>query len=335
MFGIFKRNPTSAILTSLFIALSLWGKSFFQPLQVVDDVPMMPLEHLLMQLVEMSPMLSTIAAFIFMYLLALMLIRLSSLHFFAPEQIYLPPFIFVLICSVFPIQQCMNGSYIAAFFVMLGLFQLFKMYRNERVFASIFLAAICISLASLFSASAIFLLITLFVALLLLRMPTEWRDWVIALSGAALPYLYAFVAYMFTDNDGFTIFHLLHDCLFASSDLIFENGKQVEWLYMGFLMLVVLLAVLMLTRGLLASRVKVQKIHTLFVWMFFIMLVVMVALPSGSMFLIPLMALPASVLTANYLTLTRYRSIAGILFYLLILLTYAVQYYDILLDMFL
>ena len=329
MFGIFKRNPSSAVFASLFIALSLWGKSFFRPQQMVDDVPMMPLEHLLMQLVNMSPLLSTIVAFVFMYLLALMLIRLSSLHFFASEQVYLPPFIFVLICSAFPIQQCMNGAYIAAFFVMLGLFQLFNMHRHERVFASLFLAAICISLASLFSASAIFLLAILFLALVLLRTPTEWRDWVIALSGAALPYLYAFVVYMYVENDGFTIFHLLHDCLFASSDWIFEYGSEVEWLYLSFLMLVVLLAVLMLTRGLLTSRVKVQKIHTLFVWAFFIMLAVMVGLPSGSMFLMPLMALPAGVLTANYLTLTRYRHIATMLFYLLILLTYAVQYYEV------
>jgi hypothetical protein len=222
----------------------------------------------------------------------------------------------------------MNGAYMAAFFVMLGLFQLFKVYRKERVFASIFLAAIYISFASLFSAPAIFLLAILFLALMLLRMPTEWRDWVIALSGAVLPYLYAFVAYMSVDNDGFTIFHLLRDCLFAPSDWIFENSKHIEWVYLGFLLFVVLLAVLMLARGLLASRMKVQKIHTLFVWAFFIMLAVMVALPSGSMFLIPLMAIPASVLTANYLTLTRYRRIASLLFYLLILLTYVVQHYE-------
>lgn len=334
MFGIFKRNPTTAIVVNMLIALSLWGKSFYQPQPMVDDVPMMPLEYWLMQLVEINPLISTIAAFLFVYVLALMLIQLSSRHFFAPEQIYLPPFIFVLICSAFPIQQCMNGSYIAALFFMLGLFHLFKVYRNERVFASIFLASMCISFASLFSASAIFLMVLLPLALLLLRTPTEWRDWVIALSGVALPYLYAFVVYMFIDNDGFTIFHMLQDGLFASSDWIFENGREVEWVYLGYLMLMVLLAVLMLTRGLLTSRVKVQKIHTLFVWAFFIMLIIMVALPSGSMFLMPLMALPASVLMANYLTLTRYRRVAGILFYLLILLTYAVQYFDMVGEMF-
>lgn len=333
MFGIFKKNPTTAVVVSILVALSLWGKSFYQPQPMVDDVPMMPLEYWLMRLVEINPLASTIAAFIFVYVLALMLIQLSGRHFFAPEQIYFPPFIFVLVCSAFPLQQCMNGSYMAALFFMLGLFQLFKVYRNERVFASIFLASAYISFASLFSAPALFLVVLLPLALLLLRTPTEWRDWVIALCGVALPYLYTFVVYMFTDNDGFTIFHLLSDCLFASSEWIFENGREVEWIYLGYLMLLVLLAVLLLTRGMLTSRVKVQKIHTLFVWAFFIMLAIMIALPSGSMFLMPLMALPASVLTANYLTLTRYRRVAGALFYLLILLTYATQYYDVVMAM--
>ncbi len=223
----------------------------------------------------------------------------------------------------------MNGSYVASLFFLLSLFQLFKVYRNERAFASIFLASIFLSLASLFSASAMFLLVILPIALMLLRTPTEWRDWVIALGGVTLPYLYAFVAYMFIDNDGFTIFYMLYDCLFASSGWIFENGRLVEWIYLAYLTLVVLCAVLMLTRGLLTSRVKVQKIHLLFVWIFFIALIVMILLPSSSVFLIPLMATPASVLTANYFALTRYRRISGFLFYALILLTYAVQYFDV------
>jgi hypothetical protein len=329
MFGIFKKNPVSAIFVSLIMALSLWITRFINPMQVKDDIPMMPLERYLMELVELSPLLSTIAAFLLMYLLAGMLIRLSGKHFFAPEQIYLPPFIFILICSAFPIQKCMNGSYIAVLCFMLGLFQLFKVHLNRRVFASIFLAAMFLSLASLFSASAILLLLLLPLALPLLRTPTEWRDWVIALCGAALPYLYAFAAFYFVENDGFALFQLLNECLFSSSDWIFENGLVVEWIYLSYLMLLVTLAMFMLARGMLTSRIKVQKIHTLFVWAFFILLVVVVALPSGSMFLLPLMAVPASVLIANFLALSRYRRLTGLLFFLLVALTYAVQYYAV------
>ncbi|MDR0687299.1 MAG: hypothetical protein LBF55_01260, partial [Prevotellaceae bacterium] len=233
MFGIFKKNPATAIFVSLLIALSLWGANFFDPMQIKDDVPMMPLERYLMGLVELNPLLSTVAAFLLMYLLAGMLIRLSGKHFFAPEQIYLPPFIFVLICSAFPIQKCMNGSYIAALCFMMGLFLLLRVYLNKRVFASIFLAAMFLSLASLFSASAILLLLLMPIALPLLRTPTKWRDWVIAMCGAALPYLYAFAAFFFAEGDGFALFRLLYGCLFASSDWIFENGRVVEWVYLS------------------------------------------------------------------------------------------------------
>ncbi|MDR3365926.1 MAG: hypothetical protein LBO71_03040 [Prevotellaceae bacterium] len=329
MFGIFNKKSAAAVfIINLLIALSLWESSFAEPMQVKDDIPMMPLEQYLMGLVELSPLLSTIAAFLTMYLLAGMLIRLSGKHFFAPEQIYFPPFVFVLICSAFPIQKCMNGSYVAALCFMAGLFLLFRVYLNKRIFASIFLAAMFLSLASLFSASAVFLLLILPIALPLLCSPVAWREWVIALCGAALPYLYAFTAIFFSNGDGFILFHRLYDCLFASSDWIFENGRVVEWTYLLYLLLLVVLAMSMLLRGLLTSRVKVKKIHMLFVWTFFIMLAVMAALPSGSMFLLPLMAVPASVLIANFLTLTKYRRLAGFFFFVLVALTYVVQFYS-------
>ncbi|MDR0711842.1 MAG: hypothetical protein LBF67_05825 [Prevotellaceae bacterium] len=330
MFGIFKKNPVTAIFVSLIVTLSLWGVNFSNPLQVRDNIPMMPLEQYFMELVELSPLLSTIAAFLLMYLLAGMLISLSGKHFFAPEQIYLPPFVFVLICSAFPMQKCMNGSYVAALCFMSGLFLLLRVYLNERVFVSIFLAAMFLSLASLFSASAVFLLLILPIALLLLRTPTQWRDWVIALCGALLPYLYAFVVFFLGKGNGFILFQQLYDCLFSSSNWIFENGGAVEWVYLSYLLLLVVQAVSMLMRGMLTSRIKVQKIYVLFVWTFFIMLAVMVKLPSGSMFLLPLMAIPAGVLIANFLTHTKYRRLAGFFFFMLIALTYVAQFYEML-----
>jgi hypothetical protein len=327
MFGIFKKKSATPVFASLLITLSLWGTSFFEPILVRDNVPMMPLEQRLMELVELSPLLSTIAAFLLMYLLAGMLISLSGKHFFAPEQIFLPPFVFVLICSTFPLQKCMNGSYIAALCFMTGLFQLLRVYLNRRVFASIFLAAMFLSLASLFSASAVFLLLILPIALPLLCTPAVWRHWAIALCGAALPYLYAIVGFYLSSGDGFILFQRLYSCLGSSSSWIFENGRRVEWFYLLYLLLLVVLAMSMLLRGMLTSRIKVKKIHMLFVWNFFIMLAVMVALPSGSMFLLPLMAVPASVLIANFLTLTKYRRLAGFFFFMLVALTYVVQYY--------
>ncbi|MDR0565455.1 MAG: hypothetical protein LBG47_00220 [Prevotellaceae bacterium] len=328
MFGIFKKRSASAAFFSLLITLSLWLPSFFAPMQVKDDIPMMPLEQHFMELVELSPLLSTIAAFLLMYLLAGMLISLSGKHFFAPEQIHLPPFVFVLICSTFPLQKCMNGSYIAALCFMTGLFLLLRVYLRKRVFASIFSAAMFLALASLFSASAVFLLLILPIALPLLCTPMAWRHWVIALCGAALPYLYAGAAFYVATGDVFTLFQRLYTCLFAASNWVFENGWVVEWVYLSYLLLLVVMAMSMLLRGMLTSRVKVRKIHMLFVWTFFIMLAVMVTLPSGSMFLLPLMAVPASVLIANLLTLTRHRRMAGFFFFMLIALTYVVQYYD-------
>ncbi|MDR0414943.1 MAG: hypothetical protein LBH84_05960 [Prevotellaceae bacterium] len=332
MLGIFKKNSASSIFISLLIALSLWTPYFINPMPVKGDSPMMPLERYLMELVALNPLLFTVIAFLLMYLLAGMIIRLNGKHFFVSEQLFFPPFIFVLICSAFPMQKCMNGSYIAGLCFIAGLSHLLNVCLNRRIFASIFLAAVFFSLASLFSASAVMLLLLLPISLVLLRTPTEWRDWIIALSGAALPYLYAFTVFLFAENDGWTPFRILHSCFSAPSDRILGNGHVVEWIYLSYLTLLVALAMLKLTRSTSASRTKVRKIHALFAWTFFILLAAMVAIPSDYTHLLPLMAVPAGALIANYFSLSNYRRLAEIFFFLLVALTFVVQYYPAVAD---
>ncbi|MGL4957275.1 MAG: hypothetical protein ACRC9X_08885 [Bacteroidales bacterium] len=288
---------------------------------------MMPLEGWLMTWFESSPTWSTSVALGMVYLLALMLLLLGRSYFFTVESAYVAPFLFVLICSAFPIQQSMNGTYVSVLFLLLALYQLFRVYHNDRIFASLFLAGMHLSLATLFSVNSLFLLGILVVSLLLFRMPIKWREWLITFSGVLVPYIYVMSYYWFVKQEEFYIFEQIYLCLSASSDWIFENGSEAQWLYLGYLMLLLAFAVLLHTKGLLTSRIKVKKIHTLFVWIFFIMLGVMIFMPSGSLFLMPLMAVPAANLIAHYFIQTKFRRLASMLYFILLLMTYFVHYY--------
>ncbi|MDR1226953.1 MAG: hypothetical protein LBK47_08675 [Prevotellaceae bacterium] len=327
MISILKKNPVIVILTALLCSAALWMGNFLDPTQVSDDVPMMPLEFLLIQLVELNPLASTLCAFVFMYALAMLLLRLSNRNFVTQEAVYLPSLLFILICSAFPAQKWMNGAYVAALFFMAALSSLFSVYRGEgKIYASLFYAGFCLSLASLFSAPAVFLLLLLPVALLLFRSPFQWREWVVALVGTATPLLYAGVGYYILLDDFNLLFITYYSCLFSISNWIFENGRPIEWIYLVYILLVILQAILMIIRGLFTSKVKVQKIHTLLLWAFFVLLVVSFVLPSGSMLLMPVFAIPASILAANYFALTKFRTLASIELLVLMVLTFLTQF---------
>ncbi|MGL4364156.1 MAG: hypothetical protein ACRCSB_03005 [Bacteroidales bacterium] len=328
MFKIFTKNPITSLLFSLFLSGGLWWQSFLAPNQPKDNVPMMPLESWIMTWFEQHSLSSVCIAFAGIYVLAIILILVGRTYSFTDQNAYVAPFIFVLICSTFPIQQNMSGVYVSVLFFMMALFQLFRVYHNRLIFSSLFLAGVYLSISTLFSVNAIFLLMILIISLLLFRMPIRWRDWVITLSGIMLPYVYVVSYYWFMKQEEFYVFGEMYNCLIATSDWIFENGSQAQWLYLGYLMFLLTLAILLHTRGLLSSRIKVKKIHTLFVWSFFIMLGVMIGMPSGSLFLMPLMAVPSSVLIANYFVQTKYRLLSSMLFVLFILITYFVHYYD-------
>jgi hypothetical protein len=261
-----------------------------------------------------------------MFILALLLMQLGRKYFIITEQTYLSPFLFVLICSAFPLQKCMNGSYVATLFFIISLFHLLKVYREEKSYAAIFYAGMFLSCGVLFAAPAIFLLLLLPVALLLFRSVLSWRDWVIAIAGAAIPFLYTYVAYFFIVGDGREFFFILYECLFSLSSWILENGRIIEWVYLAFILFLVFQAMLMVLKGLLTTKIRVQKIHTLLLWAFFVLLIISLFLPSGSMLLMPLVALPASVLMANYFMMTKFRKFAGLNFLILIVLTFLVQF---------
>jgi hypothetical protein len=322
-----KRSHVLVIFAALSCSIALWAESIIEPVKVVDEVPMMPLESLLIQLVEVYPLVSTLCAFLFMYALAILLFNLSSRNFVAQEAAYLPSLLFIFICSAFPAQKWMNGAYVAALFFMLALNQLFNVYRGKgKIYAPLFYAGFYLSLASLFSAPAIFLLLLMPVALLLFRSPFQGREWIIALAGMVTPLLYTGVGYLLLHNDFALLFSTFYDCLFSFSNWIFENGRPMEWIYLIYILFIVFQALLMIVRGLFTSKAKVQKIHTLLLWAFFVLLVISFVLPSGSMLLMPVFAIPASILAANYFSLTKFRFWAGLELLLLLALTFFTQF---------
>ncbi|GHU93978.1 hypothetical protein FACS1894156_1580 [Bacteroidia bacterium] len=290
----------------------------------------MPLEKWLLGIVLLHPSAASLLAFAAMCVLMVLLIRLESLHSMVPPQVHITPFVFLLFCSAFPLQKCMSGAHVASLLFIVSLFFFCRLYKEEseqQVKSHIFYAGMFISLATLFSAPSIFLLILVPIALFLFRNYFSWKDHLIAFAGWATPLFYTFIAYYFLYDNGTQFFVLLYNSLFSLSALIFENARPIEWVYLGLLVLLMIQAIPMTLKGLLTSKMKVKKIHTLLLWAFFVLLIISLFLPSGSMFLMPLLAIPSSILIGNYFVITKSRQWAGWQFFILLALTFLTQYF--------
>ncbi|GHT10775.1 hypothetical protein AGMMS4956_02780 [Bacteroidia bacterium] len=295
-----------------------------------SDVPLMPLEKWLLGLVTLHPTAASILAFVSMCVLLGLLMRLESLHSMVPPQTYITPFVFLLFCSAFPLQKCMSGAHVASLLFIISLFFFCRLYKDKedkKIKRNIFYAGMFISLATLFSAPSIFLMILVPISLLLFRNYFSWKEHIIAFAGVATPLFYTFIAYYFLYDDGTQFFVLLYNSLFSLSALIFENARPIEWMYLGFLVFLMIQAIPMALKGLFTSKMKVKKIHTLLLWAFFVLLIISLFLPSGSMFLMPLLAIPSSILVGNYFIITKRRRWAGWQFFILLALTFLTQYF--------
>jgi hypothetical protein len=85
-------------------------------------------------------------------------------------------------------------------------------------------------------------------------------------------------------------------------------------------------AFFLITKGLLTYKQSVKKIHGLLLWTYLFLLWEALFLPSGSKLLMPLLALPASILIANYFMATQNRGWATIQLLILIAFTFLVKF---------
>jgi len=80
-------------------------------------------------------------------------------------------------------------------------------------------------------------------------------------------------------------------------------------------------------RGTLTSKQNVRKIFVLLLWAFALLGLLIFFLPAGSIMLMPLLALPASILITSYFSQARSRKWANLLFLLLLGYTFLIKFY--------
>jgi hypothetical protein len=326
MLAIFNKNSFFAIAFSVIVAMALWIPDFGDIPQMEGSVAMMPLERSLVEWTAGHPLMSAIAAVLLLLVFALLIIKIEQAYLIAVQRLYLAPFLFVLLCSTFPAQRCISGAYLAGLLFLLALFFLFRFYKAAKVYDTVFYAGLLLGCAALFYAPAIFLVLLLSIALVLFRQTFRWREHIVAMFGVITPFFYTCIAYFFSDNNAWTIFDIFRKSLFVSYIPTYQDSYVTEKMYFAYLIFIMVQLLFLLLRGQLASKHNVKKIHVLLLWAFVILLCTSMFLPAGSMLLMPILAVPASILMANYFIFVRNRRWAGLQFIFLIVVTFGIRY---------
>lgn len=298
-FRIYKYNHPIIIVIIFFTAILLWLPAI---LNFVNTEPIvysfeMPLYYYIIHLISDKIFTVRIISLILVLLLSIQLNRLNTKFFILEFRSYLPSFIFILGCSILPLQN-LPGILFAGLCFLLAINRIFSTYRNDNAWMNFFDAGLLISIGGFFYNKLLFFIILIWISMLILR-PFRGREWIVSLIGFLLPFLFAAsYFYLFEDNLQYKILLFIND-LFSFE---YSNIKGLTfYIYCGFLFFLTIFSSIHIINNLQKRKVSIRKYFQLFFWIFVIVNILLLLGEYNNQELFLIVMIPLSYIISSYI----------------------------------
>jgi hypothetical protein len=300
LLGTLKQN-TFLVLTFCFVLLFvLWIPSLFSLLEIPSgDTCQQMQAHSLWMGILPDAKIWTYIAFIITFISAASLLILNNRHLFHPANEFLLPMLYVLFSSAIPATQWFSGTQAVVLLHLFGLHFLFVSCQRQPGLAELFIASFCFSLAPLCFPPAFLLLLLLPVAIIILR-TFAWRDWIVSFFGALTPHVYLLFYYRLATKDMVAAKETFLLLLPQGLPETFPGSMPLFLFFGGILFLLFLALTHTLSRSS-ADKIKILRIRTVFTWMLLLVIAGVIFYPAYNYQAMPLLAIPVTMITANYL----------------------------------
>lgn len=311
-----KSNQTFHFLLIPFIAGALWFKSFMNPalFPFYPGEDMMLLYQPINALIGKSTIVSDIFALFFIILLAFLILKLNVQYTFIKVRTVLPSILFILITSGLHELHAMHPVYPAALFLILTVDRIFNSYDKEVIHSNAFEAGIFLAIGSLFYLNLVFFFPFLWIGFIILKQKVNWREFILTTLGFIFPWLVALTYYAASGQADELLVTLKSN---ISLHQPFLKGNLPIQIYMGFLVLLTLLASFLILSQYDGKKISSRKYFKAFFWIFLISCILIAANPAVSQEIIILLAIPLTYLISNYLIYMKRQTWGEIFLYIL------------------
>lgn len=319
MIKYFRGSGAGPVFLMLLAALGLWSTQLISPQQPVnlDVIQPMPLWGLIVNLLSGSPVLAVIVSFLLVLAVAFVMIRFNTEIFFIPRRTYLPALLFILLYSLFPDSMVLNPALPASLLILTAMWRMVSSYRLNGMSFSFFDAALMISSAGLLYAGSVWFVLLVFIGALVLRSP-DARELSLALAGAVLPWIVMYAVWYVTGGDPGELTGIIGHNLF-------DQAPSVNWSRTLVILLVsaglnFLPSLVYLVREIPTYKIRSRKTWELLIWIMVISAVAFIFIPSVSVELTAVAALPVAFIMANQMAFARRVIVSEILLWILIIM---------------
>jgi len=326
---IFRGTGPGVIVLVIITILFVWFSAIIDPEAASEfyyDSDPMPLYAILRILTGTNSLVGVLIAFSLVLLMLFLLVSFNTAVFFINERTFLPAITYGLLSGLFPWCQQLNPILPATVFLMLAVRKIMDSYRFQGVAYDLFDAGLLISTGSLFYADLIWFGVLIIVGIVLLR-TANFREILISVLGMATPYVLTFGLYYVLGKDISSLISVIKYNLFASSpDYMFTRVIIAVLFILGLLILISVLHLLSLMN---TKKIRSRKTFYLLMWVFFISAALYLVLPSVSVEIFWIAAIPVSYFMSHYFVFIRKKLVPELLFASLFILIALVQVLEI------
>ena len=322
---LFKGTTPGVIFLIIITLVVIWIGALFNP-QIPGDfiyetLPM-PLYGLLKSILGNSPFLGVIFSISVVTLMAFLIVNFNTTVFFINERTFLPALIYILLGGIFPLYQLVNPVLPASVFLILALIRIMDAYRKPGIAYNFFDAGILISTGSLFYANLIWFGLLIIIGIAILR-TGNLLEIAISILGLLTPLLITFSLYYVIDKDLGALLSLVESNLFGqSAGYTFQRFTVVALILTG---MIIIVSILFLALHTSSKKIKSRKTFSMLQWIFLITIGIYIILPTVSVELIWLIAIPVSYFLAHYFIFARKKLVPEIFFAVLLGLIFGMQ----------
>ena len=199
-------------------------------------------------------------------------------------------------------------------------------YRKSETAYSFFDAGFLIGIGSLIYANLIWFSVLLIIGIILIGTRTL-KEIIISLTGLVTPFILTFGIYYLLGEDLDSLFLLLKNNLFFSSEgSQFSRLTVVSLVFVG---LITSVSIAFLIMRMNTKKIKSRKTFILMIWVFLVSLGVYFIMPSVSEEIIWLASIPISYFLAHFFVFNKRKMVSEILFSVLFVLILFIQFWTL------
>ncbi len=260
---LFKGNNLLIVVFALLLAAAMWiipsasGQAFYQP--GATDTPLM---HWLFGLFREQVWGLKITGFTLVCLQLFIITRLNFQFIFIERKTQLFAFIYLLLISLIPFMQGLNGAQIGNVMFLLSIWWFFPIVKERNLIKKHYEAGFLLGIGGLFYLPTGLFLFIVWIAQFVMR-NFNLREWFATIAGFITPSIFYFVILFLQGRQGVYLDFLQE---FVSGQHADIQLAKAQWLGPFGIAFVLLLAIISITGFIGARKITTRKNFVMMLW---------------------------------------------------------------------